>query len=151
MSKSSIWAIDWTLSEWNWDWWQWNGTLYSPKLQYYWNLTIKLFNVIPETLVAGDVLPLCRHAVGVFYSPGQMGWLVIYRSNMDLSKHTGHLNKRIIWLRLCWIFTMLKNCNLKFVISSIPTESTHFSLKNYAKTKDVLAFWFTDSFSWKLY
>ena len=45
------------------------GVLYIyPKYQYYWNLTIRLFSVISRTLVGG-ILPLCRDAVGVFYSP----------------------------------------------------------------------------------
>ncbi len=48
------------------------GTLHSPKLQNYWNLTIRLFSVISRTLVGG-VLPLCREAVGVFYSPSRLG------------------------------------------------------------------------------
>ena len=39
-----------------------------PKLQHSWNLTIRLFSVISRTLVRG-VLPLCRGAVSVFYSP----------------------------------------------------------------------------------
>ena len=29
----------------------------------------RLFSVISRTLVGGCVLPLCREAVGVFYSP----------------------------------------------------------------------------------
>ena len=42
-----------------------------PKLQHYWNLTIRLFSVISRTLVegGGGVLLLCRGAVGVFYAP----------------------------------------------------------------------------------
>ena len=52
--------------------WQWRGTLHSPKLQYNWNLTIRLFSVISRTLVGG-VLPLFREAVGVYYSPSRLG------------------------------------------------------------------------------
>ena len=44
----------------------------TPKLQHYWSLTIRLFNVIPRTLI-GEVLPICRDAVGVFYSPNRLG------------------------------------------------------------------------------
>ena len=42
---------------------------HSPKLQYYWSLTIRLFCVISRILVGEGVLPLCREAVRVFYSP----------------------------------------------------------------------------------
>ena len=39
-----------------------------------WNLTIRLFSVIPRTLVGeGGFLPLCRGAIGVFYSPSRLG------------------------------------------------------------------------------
>ena len=58
--------------EWTWERWQSRGTPHSPKLQHCWNLTIRLFNVISRTLVVG-VLPLCREAVGVFYSPSWLG------------------------------------------------------------------------------
>ena len=43
----------------------------SPKLQYYCNLTIRLFSVISGTLFGG-VLPLCRDAVNIFYSPSRL-------------------------------------------------------------------------------
>ena len=48
------------------------GTPHSPKLQRHWDLTIRLFSVISWTLVDG-VLPLCRGAVSVFYSPSRLG------------------------------------------------------------------------------
>ena len=36
-------------------------TLHSPKLQHYWSLTIRLFNIISRTLVGGgDISPLQR-------------------------------------------------------------------------------------------
>ena len=54
--------------EWTWEQWQWRSTLNSPKLQHCFSLTIRLFNVISTTLVRG-ILPLCRDAVGIFYSP----------------------------------------------------------------------------------
>ena len=76
---SSIWPIDRTLisyyhsrPEWSWKWCQWRGTSHSPKLQHYLNLTIRLFSIISRTLIK-RVLPLCRKAVGVFYSPIQLG------------------------------------------------------------------------------
>ena len=46
--------------------------LHSPTLQHYWSLTIRLFSIISRTLVKGD-LPLCRDAVGVFYSSNRLG------------------------------------------------------------------------------
>ena len=47
------------------------GTLHFPKFQYYRSLSIRLLNVISWTLVCGVgwVLPLCRDAVSVFYTP----------------------------------------------------------------------------------
>ena len=59
--------------EWSWKWWQWRGTPHSPKIQYYWNLTIKLFRVITRTFVGRRVLSLFRDAAGVFYSPSRLG------------------------------------------------------------------------------
>ena len=56
MSNSSIWAKDWTLSgatEWTWEQWQWRFTPHSQNLHHYWNLTIRLFNVIYRTFVGG--------------------------------------------------------------------------------------------------
>ena len=34
------------------EWWQWRGTPHSPKLQHYWDLTIRSFSVISSILVA---------------------------------------------------------------------------------------------------
>ena len=42
-----------------------------PKLQYDWNLTIILLSVISMKPI-GEVLLLCRYAVGVFYSPRRL-------------------------------------------------------------------------------
>ena len=39
-----------TGTEWTWEQWQWRGTLYSPKLQHHWSLTIRSFSVISRTL-----------------------------------------------------------------------------------------------------
>ena len=39
--------------QWTWEWWQWRGTLHSPKLQHFWRFTIRLFIVITRTLVEG--------------------------------------------------------------------------------------------------
>ena len=59
---SSIWPIDRILSgatksgpKWNWERWQWRGTLHSTKLQHYWNLIIRLFSVISRRFVGEGV------------------------------------------------------------------------------------------------
>ena len=70
---SSIWPIDrrfHSRPEWTCEQWQWRGNLHSPKLQHYWNLTIRLFSVIPRTLMEG-ILLFSREAIGIFYSPSQ--------------------------------------------------------------------------------
>ena len=61
-------------SKWTWKLWQWRGTLHSPKLQHYRSLTIRLFSVISRTLIGQGVLPLCKDAVSIFYSPSSLGW-----------------------------------------------------------------------------
>ena len=43
-----------------------------PKAQHYWDLTIRLFSVISGHSL-GVVLPLCRGAVSVYYSPNRLG------------------------------------------------------------------------------
>ena len=56
MSSSSIWPMDRTLRcchsgpEWTWEQWQWRCTPHFPKLQHYWNFTIRLFSVKSRTL-----------------------------------------------------------------------------------------------------
>ena len=67
MHFSSIWPRDRTFikcyhsgPEWTWEWWQWRGYPTFPKLQHYWNLTIKLFSVISRTLVVGRGLILLQ-------------------------------------------------------------------------------------------
>ena len=77
---SSIWPIDRTLircyhsgPEWTWEQWQWRGTPHSPKLQQYWNLSIRLFSVISRSFVEWESLTPCRETVGVFYSPSWLG------------------------------------------------------------------------------
>ena len=47
------------------------GTPHSPKLQHYWNLTIRLFSVICRILIR----VVCRDAVSVFYSPSD--WVIV--------------------------------------------------------------------------
>ena len=71
--------------EWIWEQWQWRGTPHSPKLQHYWNPTIRLFSIISMTLT-GLILPFCREAVSVFYSSSQMG--LVRRGVLTESEHT---------------------------------------------------------------
>ena len=66
---SSIWPIYRTLvrcyysePEWTYEWFQWRGTLHSPKLQHYWNLTIRLFHVISRIPVGEGLTPLQRYS-----------------------------------------------------------------------------------------
>ena len=73
-----------------------------PKLQHYWSLTISLFSVINRTLVRG-VLPLCREAVGVFFSPSRLG-------HPTLSLHLSHRKRSRAESRNPWyIYRGLKN------------------------------------------
>ena len=63
---SSIWPADRTLSDATiLGVMAMKGTPHSPKLQHYWNLTIRLFSVISRTLVGG-VLLFCRDAISIF-------------------------------------------------------------------------------------
>ena len=58
--------------------------LHSPKLQHYWNLTIRLFSVIYSGHSGGEgVLPLCREAVGIFYSPNRLGDFILELLNQQ--------------------------------------------------------------------
>ena len=63
---------------------------HSLKLQHYWNLTIRLFNVLSRTPIGG-VLPLSRYVVSVFGSPSRLsqilaecGLVLSWRSTMFL-------------------------------------------------------------------
>ena len=119
--------------KWTWEQWQWRGALHSPKLQYHWNLTIRLFSVIHRTLIGG-VLPLCRGAVGVFYSPSQLGKLIqknqiTFTSNF---KKMGTLYPRsLIFIQLARIrqkvisfwgsmheSRLMRSCHKKYLIPS---------------------------------
>ena len=69
-------------------------TPHSPKPQHHWNLTIRLFSVISRTL-SGRVLPLCRGAVSIFYSPSRLGnkksgwgFQTFWTSNTHTHTHT---------------------------------------------------------------
>ena len=58
--------------EWIWERWQWRGTPHSPKLQDYWNLTIRLFSVISRALVGGGFYPSTE--VQSVYSTAPADW-----------------------------------------------------------------------------
>ena len=90
MQHSSIWPIDRTLS----------GAITLGQsgpgrndnegiLQHSWNLNIRLFNIISRILVeGGGVLPLCRDAAGLFYSPSWLGcftfcFIIKYKLNVN--------------------------------------------------------------------
>ena len=60
---------EWTLEQCHW-------LCFSPKLQHYRSLAIRLFNDLSRTLVGG-VIPLCRDAVGVFWSSGRLGHILL--------------------------------------------------------------------------
>ena len=80
-------------------------TLHSPKLQHYWNLTIRLFCIISRTLVEAGVLPLCRCAVGVFYSPSRLG-NILFSAMGKLSSKSHE-----IWITPTSHFMKLNNQN----------------------------------------
>ena len=66
-----------------WEQWQWRGTPNSPKPQHCCCLIIILFRVIStRTFAVGGVLPFCRHAICIFFSPSWLGmdivWLLIF-------------------------------------------------------------------------
>ena len=66
--------------EWNRQWWQWWVTPAFLKLQYYENLTIRLFSVIYRDICWVGGLPLDRDVIGVFY-PQPAGELAFIDSN----------------------------------------------------------------------
>ena len=65
---SSIWPIRCfhSMPECTWERWQRRGNPHSPRLQHYWSLTI-------SRPLFGGILPVCRDAVSVFYSPSGLG------------------------------------------------------------------------------
>ena len=70
--------------EWTREHWQWRSTLYSPKLQHYWSLLIRLFNAIPRTFIGGEVVPLSRDAVGLFVCPSWLGYVKMSTHNTQV-------------------------------------------------------------------
>ena len=71
---SSIWPID--RLEWTSERWQWRGTLHSPKLQHYWNLTIRLFGLISRTRVE-----VCL--TQSVYSTAPVDWAIFWRNTFE--------------------------------------------------------------------
>ena len=72
-------------------------TQHSPKLQYYQILTIRLFSVISRTFVGGN-LPLCRDAVGLFFSSSWLGHNNNLQVNYNKNKNITNLSKLVH----CW-------------------------------------------------
>ena len=131
---SSVWPIDWTLikcyhsrPEWTWEQWQWRGTQLSTKLQLYWNLTIRLFSVISRTLVEG-VLPLCREAVSVFYSPSWLGKILYVYICTKISTHT-HVHTYIHSYIYTYIYSFINYFSFSYWIWWSP-------VKNYFRVFD---------------
>ena len=60
-------------SEWTWEQWQQRGTQDSSNLQGR-SLIINSFSVITGHSLRWELLPLCRDAIGVFYSPDRLWW-----------------------------------------------------------------------------
>ena len=73
---------------------RWRRTLNSQKFQHYWSLTVWLFSVISRILI-GEILPLCKDAVGVFYIHSWFckalalnnPWRLIYHETRLISFH----------------------------------------------------------------
>ena len=63
-------------SEWTWEQWQWRGTLHSLKLQTYWSLTIRLFNVVSRILVGWGSYPSA--GMQSVYSTAPVNWAGSY-------------------------------------------------------------------------
>ena len=112
---SSIWPIDRTLircyhsrPEWTWERLQWRGTPHSPKLQHYWNLTIRLFNDISRTLVGGGLTPLQRstqcllqpHLTGQLANENQSYYEALTVCFLFLRR----LRRKILFKRRVWLF-----------------------------------------------
>ena len=70
-------------SVWTWEQWHWRITLHSPKLQYYWNLTLRLFSVINKTLVVGWSYPSAEKQSE--YSTASPYWAKPFRVEVALS------------------------------------------------------------------
>ena len=86
-------------SEWTWEQWQWRSTPHSPKLCITGAWQSDCLMSYPEHLLGSGVLLLCRDAVGIFYSPRQLG-SVYFCNSFDFQMEVGWL---VDWLVL-WRF-----------------------------------------------
>ena len=69
-----------------WEQCQWRGATHSPKLQHYWNLTIRFFSVISSTLmVGGGSYPFAE--VQSMYSTAPANWAIVVLIK-NLTQHT---------------------------------------------------------------
>ena len=146
MRFNSIWSIDRTLSgattqgpKWTWEQWRWNGTLHFPKLQNYWNLTIRLYSVINRTLIRwSGVLPLCWEAVSVFYSSSWLGNTLMLRGTILKNSEKLHRLSDLFWelkistksvRKFIWYSLIFKTGNglkISWLMLTLKHENIHF-------------------------
>ena len=74
--------------EWTWEWWQWKGTLHSPKLLYYWSHTIRLFSVKSRKLVGGRSYPSVE--MESVYSSALADWATFFRGISSMGNINSH-------------------------------------------------------------
>ena len=97
MSNSSIWTIDKTLlgvttPGQTWEKWQWKDTLHFSKLQHYWNLTIRLFNVISGKLVSlGYLTHLQRWLLVYSTAPADWAFRIRHQSQDSIHQKFNHM------------------------------------------------------------
>ena len=114
--------------------------LHSPKLQYYWSLTIRLFSVISRTLIGG-VLPLCRDAIRVFCSPSRLdqhwrgstpvwNWSRSYCSYLDIPLCIYKLATHVEGGDLNAPFSIATTLRCRWGLYSFP-RLFHFTLDTY--------------------
>ena len=71
-------------SKWTWERWQWSVTPHFPKLQHYWNPTIKLFSVIWRSLFVGSLTPLQKSSWCILQpQPIGLRFSVISRTDVE--------------------------------------------------------------------
>ena len=100
-----------------WERWQLSGTPHSPKLQYCWSLTIRLFSVIKRSLVGEGVSLPYRDAVGVFCCSRWLGQCCLYLSVC-------------VYICLAMIHIQLYTYRCRNIVNTIMTNE-HSSLEKY--------------------
>ena len=65
------------IPEWTWEWRKWRDTPHSPKLQHFWSLIIRFFNVINRTLVWASHPSVDMQSV---YSTASSDWTCFSRN-----------------------------------------------------------------------